>query len=84
MLSSGLSMLKNNLLPRWLGGTDRDYILLDTVEDRANLEELRRLVEEEGLRVAVDEVLGFEDVLNVSALIGVGMKWGDWRRGADA
>ena len=61
-------MLKNKLLPRWLGGTDRDYVLLNTVEDRTNLEELRRLAEEEGLRTAVGEVLEFENVLEVSSL----------------
>jgi reticulon-4-interacting protein 1, mitochondrial len=75
IFSSSMLMLKNNLLPRWLGGTDRVYVLLSTVEDRKNLEELRRLVEEEGLKTAVDEVLEFEDVLQVSDAMKLGERW---------
>lgn len=63
MLSSVLCILKNNLLPRWLGGVDRDYVLMNVVAAREGIERLRGLVEEGVLRGVVDGCWDFEDAL---------------------
>ena len=58
-------MLKNVLLPVWLGGVPRKYVRVTGVITAARLQELGDLVEDGKLKVVVDSVWDMVDVQKV-------------------
>jgi NADPH:quinone reductase-like Zn-dependent oxidoreductase len=57
----------NSYLPLIFGGVPRKYLMISTTPNGDKAAGLARMVEEGKLRVVVDEVFEFEDVLRVSA-----------------
>jgi hypothetical protein len=62
------AMIRNELLPRWLGGVDRPYLSARGFASLEGLERVSRLAEE-GLKVPIDSVWGLEDALKVYILM---------------
>jgi NADPH:quinone reductase-like Zn-dependent oxidoreductase len=60
------STTKNLLVPKFLGGTPRKFILQQTNPNPERLQYLVRLVEEGKLKVVIDTVFEMEDALKVS------------------
>jgi NADPH:quinone reductase-like Zn-dependent oxidoreductase len=60
-----LMILKNVLLPVWLGGVPRKYVLVTALVTSARLQELGKLMEEGKLKVTVDSVWEMVDVQKV-------------------
>ncbi|KAH8425108.1 NAD(P)-dependent alcohol dehydrogenase [Aspergillus melleus] len=63
MLVTTFHILLNTLLPAWLGGVPRRYIMLSSPPLRDDVIYLARLVEEGQLRIPVDSVFAMEDAL---------------------
>lgn len=61
-------MMKNALLPSWLGGVNRPYAQITGMATLEGLESLRDMVENGQLRGVVDGVWEMENVLEVSCL----------------
>lgn len=62
-------MLKNPLLPVWLGGVPRKYESVVGLVNEESMQELGRLVEDGKLRGVVDEVWEMEDVKKAYAVL---------------
>ncbi|KAL2824318.1 NAD(P)-binding protein [Aspergillus cavernicola] len=58
------NVLLNTLLPTWLGGVPRRYIMFNTPPLRDDAIYLAHLIEEGRLRIPVDEVFGMEDAVH--------------------
>jgi NADPH:quinone reductase-like Zn-dependent oxidoreductase len=59
---------KNTFWPQFLGGTPREYIFQQTNPEQNRLKYLIRLVEEEKLKVIIDQVFNMEDAIQVSSV----------------
>ncbi|KIJ43183.1 hypothetical protein M422DRAFT_170065 [Sphaerobolus stellatus SS14] len=65
----------NTWLPVFLGGIPRNYLMISTTPNGNKAARLGQLVEEGKLRVVVDEIVEFEDVLRVSIASNKLEKW---------
>jgi NADPH:quinone reductase-like Zn-dependent oxidoreductase len=61
MLHAVFQMLKNVVLPCWIGGAPRRYVQAASFVDQDRLHRLKRFCEEGTLRVHIDSRWGFED-----------------------
>ncbi|OGE48959.1 hypothetical protein PENARI_c024G06274 [Penicillium arizonense] len=60
---SARNALLNSLLPTWLGGVPRRYIMFSTPPSRDDAVYLARLIEEGRVRIPVDSVFDIEDAV---------------------
>ena len=70
-----LRSFENKWLPVFLGGIPRKYLMISTTPNGTKAAQLGQMVEEGKLRVVVDDVLRFEDVLKVSICQQHWMAW---------
>ncbi|KAI9037664.1 NAD(P)-dependent alcohol dehydrogenase [Aspergillus affinis] len=63
MLATTFHILLNTLLPTWLGGVPRRYMMVSSPPLRDDVVYLAHLVEEGHLRIPVDSVFAMEDAL---------------------
>lgn len=61
--------MSNLLWPIFLGGVDRSYVQVNGIANSKSMERLARMVEEGKLKVPIDSVWSFEDVLQVCLAI---------------
>jgi NADPH:quinone reductase-like Zn-dependent oxidoreductase len=65
-----LRSIRNAYLPVFLGGVPRTYKMISTTPSGMKAAVLAKMVEEGTLRVVVDEIIEFKDVLRVSQFSG--------------
>ncbi|CZR56206.1 related to zinc-binding oxidoreductase [Phialocephala subalpina] len=64
-------LMSNMLWPRFLGGVDRSYAQVNGIANSKAMERLARMVDEWKLKVPIDSVWSFEDVLQASSTLFV-------------
>ncbi|KAH8548988.1 zinc alcohol dehydrogenase [Umbelopsis sp. PMI_123] len=57
------NVMKNMLLPGWLGGTPRPYHYISTTPDSKMLQRVRKLIEDGKFKGTVDSVWGMDEVV---------------------
>lgn len=67
---TAFNVLFNTFLPTWLGGVPRRYSMFSSPPSRDDAVYIARLVEEGKLRIPVDGVFGFEDLVGAYERIG--------------
>lgn len=61
--------MSNSLKPRFLGGVNRPYAQTNGIASLKDMERLVRMVEEGKLKVLIDSIWSFDDVLQVSKIL---------------
>lgn len=65
------TVMSNTWKPKFLGGVDRPYAQTNGIADPKNMQRLARMVEEKKLKILIDSIWSFDDVLKVSGIVPI-------------